>query len=96
MDIPALTRSLRLLCRPSTLGYMCKWQVLRRNLYIALVVGFVLSIINQLDIVLRGPITTFLVIKLASNFVIPFIVSSVSVALDVIPRGSVDSPRTAA
>lgn len=96
MGISTLSRSLRFLCQPSTLGYMCKWKVLRRNLYIALVVGFVLSVTNQLDIILRSPITTLLVIKIASNFVTPFIVSSVSVALDVVPMGSVGSSRTPA
>jgi hypothetical protein len=94
MDGRTFRQSLGSLCRPETLGYMCRWSVLRRNLYIAIVVGSLLFLINQLDVVLRGTISIFVAIKLASNFVIPFLVSSVSVALELPPRGNAIAAKT--
>jgi hypothetical protein len=94
MDGQTFRRSLHYLCRADTWGYMCRWHVLRRNLFIALAVGSALSIINQLDVVLRGPITIFVAIKVASNFVIPLFVSSVSVALELPSRETAIASKT--
>ena len=49
---------------------------MRRTLRIALVVGIVLTAINQLDVILRGDATAATAIKTALNFVVPFIVSN--------------------
>jgi hypothetical protein len=49
---------------------------LRRTLLIALVVGTVLTAINQLDVILRGDATTATVVKCGLNYVVPFIVSN--------------------
>jgi hypothetical protein len=49
---------------------------LRRTLRIALVVGIVLTIINQLDVILGGDATTATWIKCGLNFVVPFVVSN--------------------
>jgi hypothetical protein len=52
---------------------------LRRTVTIALVVGTVLFAINQLDVVLRGEATTFVWIKSAITYLVPFIVSNAGV-----------------
>jgi hypothetical protein len=47
-----------------------------RTLRIALVVGVVLTSVNQLDVILRGDATITTWVKCAMNFVVPFIVSN--------------------
>ncbi len=49
---------------------------LRRTLLIALVVGIVLTAINQGDVLLGGSATTLTFVKCALNFVVPFVVSN--------------------
>jgi hypothetical protein len=49
---------------------------LRRTLRIALVVGIVLTAINQLDVLLSGHIGAGTYVKCALNFVVPFVVSN--------------------
>lgn len=52
---------------------------LRRTIRIALVVGCVLTAINQLDVILRGDATALTGVKAGLNFVVPFIVSNLGV-----------------
>lgn len=49
---------------------------LRRTVRIALVVGTVLTLINQADVILRGDATAVTAIKVVANFIVPFIVSN--------------------
>lgn len=49
---------------------------LRRTLRIALVVGLVLTAINQLDVIVRGEATVLTAVKIALNFCVPFVVSN--------------------
>jgi hypothetical protein len=49
---------------------------LRRTVRIALVVGTILTLINQADVIVRGDGTAVTAIKVAANFVVPFIVSN--------------------
>jgi hypothetical protein len=49
---------------------------LRRTLRIALVVGIVLTAINQLDVIVRGDAVALTYVKCAMNFVVPFVVSN--------------------
>ncbi|MDX6770160.1 MAG: hypothetical protein SF051_11560 [Elusimicrobiota bacterium] len=63
-----------------TLAYAARPAVLRRSVSIALLVGAVLSAANQGGLLLRGPWTWGLYAKIAFNFLVPFIVSSVSAA----------------
>ncbi len=58
------------------LAYCWRPQHLRRTLRIALVVGIVLTAINQLDVILRGDTTATTWIKCGLNFVVPFVVSN--------------------
>lgn len=55
-------------------------RLIGRSLLIALAVGFPLSLINQGNAVLRGPISARLALKLSLNFVIPFFVTSAGAA----------------
>lgn len=57
--------------------YCGQRQHLRRTLRIALVVGLILTAINQLDVILGGSATAFTWVKCALNFVVPFVVSNV-------------------
>lgn len=66
----------------STLRFILSGGVLKRNILIALIVGSVLSIANQFDVILRDPMSPRLGMKIFMNYVIPFIVSSVSTAVN--------------
>jgi hypothetical protein len=52
---------------------------LRKTLRIALVVGIVLTLINQGDVIARGDATALTGVKIGLNFVVPFIVSNLGV-----------------
>jgi hypothetical protein len=54
-------------------------RTLRRTVGIALVVGTVLTLINQLDVFVRGEATVFTGVKVVLNFCVPFIVSNLGV-----------------
>jgi hypothetical protein len=58
------------------LAYCLRREHLRRTLRIALIVGIVLTAINQLDVILHGDATTFTWIKTGLNFCVPFVVSN--------------------
>ena len=50
-----------------------------RTISIALIVGTVLFLINQLDVVLRGEETTVVWLKSALTYLVPFVVSNLGV-----------------
>ncbi len=52
---------------------------LRRTIRIALIVGFVLTVINQLDVILKGDATALTGVKIVLNFCVPFVVSNLGV-----------------
>jgi hypothetical protein len=49
-----------------------------KNFVIAVVVGTLLTLANQFDVIVRSPVRTDLLVKICFNFLIPFVVSSVS------------------
>ncbi len=49
---------------------------LRRTLRIALVVGVILTLINQADVIIGGDASTATWIKVGLNFCVPFVVSN--------------------
>jgi len=53
-----------------------KREHLRRTLRIALVVGTILTLINQLDVILKGDAGTLTWIKAGLNYCVQFIVSN--------------------
>ena len=64
------------------LAYALSWNVARKSLTIAIVVGCLLSIANQGDVLLSQPFSTRIGVKLFLNFLIPFTVSSVRAVLN--------------
>jgi hypothetical protein len=59
-----------------TLRIVFRRDHLRRTVKIALVVGTILTLINQLDVILKGDATTLIWLKCALNYCVPFIVSN--------------------
>ena len=49
---------------------------LRRTIKIALVVGTILTLINQLDVILKGDASTLTWVKAGLNYCVPFVVSN--------------------
>lgn len=64
------------------LAYIFSRRVVRKSLILAAVVGTLLSLVNQADVLLRDGLTPRTAIKLFMNFLIPFAVASVSAALN--------------
>jgi hypothetical protein len=58
--------------------YAFSGRVFQRNLLIAVIVGSLLTVANQFDVILRSPIHAGLLVKMCVNFIIPFLVSSIS------------------
>jgi hypothetical protein len=56
--------------------------VFRRALQVAAVVGTLLFLINQLDVVLSGKVTPLVVLKIVLTYLVPFLVSTYS-ALEI-------------
>ncbi len=70
----------------NAIRYCARPEHFRRTIPIALVVGLVLTAINQLDVILAGEATTATWIKAAMNFLVPFVVSNLGL-LSGRPRG---------
>jgi hypothetical protein len=62
-----VAEALRIVMRP---------EHLRRTVRIALVVGTILTLINQADVIAGGDATTVTWIKAGANYLVPFIVSN--------------------
>ncbi len=60
----------------AALGYCSRPEHLRRTIVIAVVVGTLLTAVNQLDVIARGDATTVTWAKCAANYLVPFIVSN--------------------
>jgi hypothetical protein len=58
------------------LRFVLEPQHLRRTVTIALVVGTILTAINQADVTLRGDATWATAAKAVLNYVVPFVVSN--------------------
>ena len=56
--------------------------VFRRALTVAAVIGTLLFLINQLDVVVSGKVTALVVAKIALTYAVPFLVSTYS-ALEI-------------
>jgi hypothetical protein len=69
---------------------------LRKTARIAAVVGLVLTAINQLDVILAGDATSLTWVKVALNFVVPFVVSNLGLLSGRPPgREHLDEPSGA-
>ncbi len=65
-----------------SIAYIFSREVFRRNCVLAAVVGCLLTIANQLDVLLVQPFTFRLGTKILFNFLIPFVVSSTSALIN--------------
>ena len=65
---------------PEALRVVAHRRHLRATVPIALVVGTVLFVINQLDVVLGGDASTATWVKGAVTYLVPFVVSNLGVA----------------
>jgi hypothetical protein len=63
---------------------------LRRTIRIALVVGTILTLINQLDVILRGDATSITWVKTGLNYCVPFVVSNLGLLAG--KRAELDGP----
>jgi hypothetical protein len=70
----------------SPVRYVFSPDVFKRNCLLAIIVGCLLTIANQLDVLLSQPFTLRLGGKILFNFLIPFVVSSVSAAVNSGPN----------
>ena len=50
---------------------------MRRTLAVALVVGTVLTLVNQGDVIISGEVDLAVALKIAANYLIPWCVSSI-------------------
>lgn len=62
-------------CRRHALTY---WPVCGRAIRVALIIGTILMIINQADVLLSGHITALVVAKIGLTYLVPFSVSTYS------------------
>ncbi len=62
--------------------YVFSPPVFKRNSLLAVIVGCLLTIANQLDVLLAQPFTFRLGTKIFFNFLIPFVVSTTSVLMN--------------
>ena len=67
---------------PGPWRYIFSAGVAKRSLAIAAVVGCLLSITNQADVLMQEGLTPRIGVKILMNFFIPFAVSSVSALLN--------------
>ena len=58
------------------LAYVAQRRHLRRTIPIAIVVGIILTLINQESVIAAGRATTATWVRCALNFVVPFLVSN--------------------
>lgn len=71
-----MSRTARSEAIAGALRYCREPHHLRRTVRIALIVGVVLTTINQLDVILRGEASELTAVKIALNFLVPFVVSN--------------------
>jgi hypothetical protein len=64
------------------LRYIFTPAVLKRNCLLASIVGSLLTIANQLDVLLAQPFSLRLGTKILFNFLMPFAVSSISAVMN--------------
>lgn len=64
--------------RPAeAVGLLLRGRTSRQALPIALVVGTILSAVNQADVIVTGAATTATWLKVAVNYLVPYLVASI-------------------
>lgn len=64
----------------------CRPAVFRRCSVVALVVGTLLSLLNQGDVILAGPFDGVVTLRVLGNYLIPFVVSNLGAVTSPAPR----------
>jgi len=77
-----------------TVRIVLRPEHLRRTLLIALVVGVVLTLINQLDVIVSGDATLATWIKAGANFCVPFVVSNLGLLAGQRAEGRTTGPMS--
>jgi len=72
----------------------CRPHVFRRCGGVALVVGTLLSLLNQGDAMLAGRFDTVVALRIVGNYLIPFIVGNLGAMTSVPPREDPRTPRS--
>lgn len=79
MDVQAQPDSAGWSDLPEALRVVLRGSNLRKTIAVALFVGTVLFLINQLDVVVSGHATPLVWLKIATTFLVPFCVSNYGV-----------------
>ncbi len=66
--------------------YWCRRETVVRAVKVAAIVGPILTVINQGDVLLSGQYTPHVFLKIILTFLVPYSVSSVSSALTYMER----------
>jgi hypothetical protein len=81
-----------LLCLACAILYR---PVLRRAVYVALIIGTLLTIINQGDVLLAGAVTPLVVAKILLTYAVPYSVSTFSaLSANRVIKETVKGPRS--
>jgi hypothetical protein len=60
---------------------------------VALVVGTVLSLLNQGDVIVAGRLDRVVTLRIIGNYLIPFVVANLGAMTSLPPRGDGKRPR---
>lgn len=74
------------------LALVSSGPILRRSLIVALIVGTLLSVINQLSVITSGEATGATWVRIAANYAIPFVVSSIGALSGMKAAASTEPP----
>jgi Na+-translocating ferredoxin:NAD+ oxidoreductase RnfE subunit len=88
-----IARSPTIVTIEEALRIVLRREHLRRTIRIALVVGVILTSINQADVIIRGDATAITWVKAAGNFVVPFIVSNLGLLVGKRPARQAAPPK---
>jgi hypothetical protein len=71
----------------------CRPAVLLRCGVVALVVGTLLSLLNQGDVIIAGRFDRVVTLRIIGNYLIPFVVANLGAMTSLPPRHDPGSPR---
>jgi hypothetical protein len=71
----------------------CRPAVFRRCGVVALVVGTLLSLLNQGDMIIAGRFDRVVTLRIIGNYLIPFVVANLGAMTSLPPRHDSRSPR---
>jgi hypothetical protein len=80
--------------RDEAIALLISTPILRRSIIVAIIVGTLLSVINQLSVVTTGNATGATWVRIAANYAIPFVVSCIGAlsGLKAVAPGGLPAP----